>query len=226
MLFKKPKISPHRKISYSQSGEDLIVKYIFGCLGLQSPDYIDIGAHDPFYLSNTAIFYESGSRGINIEPDPGLFKNFITYRPDDKNLNIGISNTEDVKDFYIINVPTLNTFSKEEAERYSSEGDYFISNTIKIKTDRIQNIITQHANNKFPQFMNIDAEGIDELIIDSIDFATNFPLVICIETLSFSESGRGIKNIKLIEKIANAGYLNYADTNINTIFVKKEYWLR
>lgn len=227
MIFRKRKeILSHRKISYSQSGEDLIVEFIFGCLGIQKPDYIDIGAHDPFYLSNTAIFYETGSKGINIEPDPVLFKKFIIHRPTDKNLNIGISDNTEVQDFYVMNVPTLNTFSKKEAERCSLEGDYYINKTIKIKTDRIQNIISQYADNKFPQFLNIDAEGIDELIIDSIDFTTNFPLVMCIETISFSESGRGIKNTALIEKIVNAGYLNYADTNINTIFVRKESWIR
>lgn len=231
MLFKKRKSqqdlsSIHKKISYSQSGEDLIVKFIFDNLGIEKPSYIDIGAHHPYYLSNTALFHESGSRGINIEPDPVLFENFVKYRPEDVNLNIGISYNTGEQDFYIMNVPTLSTFSKEEAARCSLEDNFAITKTLKIKTERIQNIITQYAKDIFPQFINIDAEGIDELIINSIDFNTNFPIVICIETISFSESGRGVKNNKLIEKIVNAGYLNYADTHINTIFVRKEKWIR
>jgi len=54
---------------------------------------------------------------------------------------------------------------------------------------------------------------------------------------SFSQSGEdlivkfifdqlGIKNLDLIDCITNKGYLVYADTNINTIFVKKEIWRR
>lgn len=216
----------HEKKSFSQSGEDLIVKYIFDAIRIKKFNYIDIGAHHPSYISNTALFYELGCRGINIEPDPVLFEDFVKYRPDDVNLNIGISDITGEQDFYIMNVSTLNTFSKEEAERYSQEGDYTIAKTLKIKTELIQNIITQYANDIFPQFLNIDAEGIDELIVNSIDFKENFPVVICIETISFSESGRGIKNTALIEKIVNSGYLNYADTNINTIFVRKEKWIR
>lgn len=217
---------PFRKVSYSQSGEDLIIKYIFDIIGLKKFKYIDIGAHHPYNLSNTALFYELGCRGINIEPDPASYENFVEHRKEDINLNIGITNKVGEQDLYIMNVPTLNTFSKQEAERCRLEGNYTIIKKQKIKTERIQNIIAQYANNRFPQFLNIDAEGIDELIINSIDFKENYPIVICIETISFSESGRGIKNTSLIEKIVNAGYLNYADTNINTIFVRKERWIQ
>lgn len=227
MLFrKKLNLSSYRKKSFSQSGEDLIVKFIFDQLGIINPGYIDIGAHHPYYLSNTALLYESGSRGINIEPDPSLFKNFILYRKEDINLNIGISDREGEQDFYVMNVPTLNTFSIDEAKRFELEGAYRIINVLKLRTEIIQNIISQHAYNIFPQFLNIDAEGIDELIIDSIDFSSRYPIVICIETITFSEKGRGEKNNKLIEKIVRAGYLKYADTNINTIFVRQDMWER
>jgi len=223
---RKIEVENYKKKSFSQTGEDIIVKFIFDNIGFNKPSYLDIGAHHPYYLSNTALFYELGSRGINIEPDPVLFENFIKYRPDDINLNIGISDKIGMQDFYIMNAPTLNTFSKEEADRAGLEGDYKIAKILKIKTELLQNIITQYANDKFPQFLNIDAEGIDELIINSIDFHSNYPIVICIETISFSNSGRGIKNLELINKIINAGYINYADTNINTIFVRKENWIR
>ena len=62
MLFFK-KYKP--QISYSQSGEDLIVKHIFENLGVKKPSYLDIGAYHPFHLNNTVIFYLSGSHGIN-----------------------------------------------------------------------------------------------------------------------------------------------------------------
>ena len=37
------------------------------------------------------MFYEQGSRGINIEANPQLINDFITHRPEDINLNIGIN---------------------------------------------------------------------------------------------------------------------------------------
>ena len=38
-----------KKNSYSQFGEDIIVKFIFDALNIKKPSYIDIGAHDPFF---------------------------------------------------------------------------------------------------------------------------------------------------------------------------------
>lgn len=218
--------SEFQKISYSQSGEDLIVKYIFENLNIKNPTYIDIGAHHPYYISNTALFYQNGSRGINIEPDPTLFKAFIKERKKDINVNIGIGNKNEELDFYIISSTTLNTFSKEEAYNYQKEGNYTIKSIEKIKVATLSNVINEFSNGIFPQFLSIDAEGIDELIIKSIDFDKNFPIVICIETLSFSNSGNGLKNKELIKYIEQKGYLLYADTNINSIFVRESLWRR
>ncbi len=216
----------YKKNSYSQCGEDLIVKHIFEALKIEKPSFIDIGAHHPFYMNNTALFSLLGSRGINIEPDPTLFLRFPVNRKNDVNLNIGISEIESEEDFYIISVPTLNTFSKETALNYEKEGEYRIVEVKKIKTNTIQNIITEYANGIFPDFLSLDAEGIDELILHSIDFEKNYPIVICIETISFSQSGNGEKNKKIINFLESKGYLFYADTNINSIFVFKDKWLR
>lgn len=226
LFIKEIPVNEFQKKSYSQCGEDLIVKFIFDNLNITNPTYIDIGAHHPFYINNTALFYENGSVGINIEPDPLLFRAFLEHRKKDKNLNIGISDTEDILDFYVISSPTLNTFSKEEAHNYEKEGDFKILNIEKIKVNTLSNVLTEFSNGIFPQFLSIDAEGIDELIIKGIDFEKNYPIVICIETISFSTTGNGAKNTELIKFIEQKGYICYADTNINSIFVRKSYWIR
>ena len=225
-IFFRKKINKWEKKSFSQTGEDLIVRFIFDNIGIKKPGFIDIGAHNPFFLSNTALFYENGSRGINIEPDPTLFKEFLLHRKEDKNLNIGVSNCEDELDFYIISSSTLNTFSKEEADKYSKEGDYKIKSIQKVKVTTLNNILSTYNNGVFPEFLNIDAEGVDEIILKEIDFEKNFPIVLCVETISFSTSGNGIKNISLIKFVEDKGYMVFADTYINTIFVRKNVWRR
>lgn len=216
----------HKKVSFSQCGEDLIVKFIFDCLRIEKPSYIDIGAHHPYYISNTALLYKNGSRGINIEPDPTLFKAFLKYRKEDINVNVGIGDRKGEVDFYFISSPTLNTFSKEEAEKYSNEGNYKIKEVKKIDVLDLSNILNEYSEGKISQFLSIDAEGVDEIIIKQIDFNNNFPIVICLETISFSTSGNGVKNYELIDYIISKGYLVYADTYINTIFVRKSVWQR
>jgi FkbM family methyltransferase len=220
------KVSSYYRQSFSQCGEDMIVRHIFANLGITKPSYLDVGAHHPYYLSNTALFYQDGSRGINIEPDPTLFKEFLRHRKGDINLNFGVSDMAGVADFYVISPPTLNTFSKEEAEKYSQIEGFFIRSIEKIPVKTLANILGEYCNGSFPQFLSIDAEGIDELIIKNIDYEQNSPIVICIETISFSTTGLGVKNAEIIDFLISRGYLAYADTNINTIFVKKELWER
>lgn len=64
------------KPSFSQCGEDLILRHLFDQLGIARPTYLDVGAHHPQMLSNTALFSATGSTGINVEPDPELFAAF------------------------------------------------------------------------------------------------------------------------------------------------------
>lgn len=215
-----------QKKSYSQSGEDLIVKFIFELIGVNQPSYIDIGAHHPFNLSNTAIFYENGSKGINIEPDPQLFKEFVNYRKRDVNLNCGISDKEGELTLNVLNASTLNTFSKAEAEKFVNENNFKIAKQLQVKVFRIHDILNKYWNGKFPDFMSLDAEGFDEVIIKSIDFEKSKPIVICLETMSYSENGTGEKNHQLIDYLKSKGYLVFADTYLNTIFLRKDRWIR
>jgi FkbM family methyltransferase len=225
MIYKHLLSRKYQQISFSQCGEDLIVQYIFNSIGIKNPSYIDIGAHHPFYLNNTAIFSLTGSIGVNIEADPKLINRFRKLRQRDLNLNVGITKIDGFKDLYLMSNPTLNTFSKKEAEEYQLTGDYEILNVLKIPTLCMRSLITKYCNGVFPDFLSVDVEGIEMEIIEGIDIMLSYPKVICIETMSFSKNGKGKKNTLLIEFIKQKGYILYADTNINSIFVKKELWV-
>lgn len=212
------------KTSFSQCGEDLIFRHLLN-KRIPQPTYLDIGAHHPWKINNTATFYLENSFGVNIEPDPDLFSLFETERPNDTNLNIGISDQNGILDFYKMSTSSLNTFSAEEAQNFVDKG-YQIKETLKIEVLKVDQVLKQYFPNEAPDILSIDAEGLDEKIIKSFPLSTIQPVIICIETISFSTSGHGVKNTTLIEYIESFGYLKYADTNINTIFVKKDFWYR
>lgn len=210
--------------SYSQSGEDVIIKFIFQCLGIHRPTYIDIGANHPFTLNNTALFYRNGSRGINIEPNPELFGLLKKYREHDVNLNIGIAHEKGVMDFYIMSAPTMSTFSLAESEMLKKETSISVNRVIKTKTDTLAHVLNDYAQGTFPDFLSLDVEGLEEAIIESIDDHHSFPKVICIETLTYTENNTETKEQHLIDTILDKGYILFADTYINSIFVKQELW--
>lgn len=214
-----------KKVSYSQCGEDIIIKYLFDSIGIQKPSYLDIGAHTPKYLSNTYLFYVLGSTGVNIEPDIQKFNKICRVRKRDTNLNVAVADYTGEANYFIMSVPTLNTCSQAEAENYLKEGYKIISRTT-VKVESIQSILEKHCNNCFPDLLTVDVEGWEEKILESIDFELSVPTVICVETISYSSSGKGIKNQRVINLLQEQGYLLYADTYINTIFVKRDKWIR
>jgi FkbM family methyltransferase len=217
---------PTAKNSYSQSGEDLIVRFIFDQIGILTPSYIDIGAHHPYLLSNTAIFHLNGSRGINIEPNDDLFPLFLMERKGDINLNNGVSVIAEELDYYKLSDPGLNTFSEEEANNYVNQHGHKIVSIEKKTTTTISDIIDQHCNGIFPDFLSLDVEGLDFELLKSIDFSKSAPIIICIETSTHSTTGHVQKIQPIIDYLIDQDYFLYADTNINTIFVKRNKWFR
>lgn len=205
------------KASYSQCGEDMIVWFIFTILGRAAPSYLDIGAHHPLTLSNTALFSLLGARGMNIEPDPDLFVRFTAHRPHDINLNVGISETAGELPFFRLSDPTLNTFSAEEAAQMESFNRARIVSRTPVRVEPISALLDQW---KFtPDFLSIDVEGRDLDILRTYDFERHRPTVICAETLQNLPDGSGRKNSALIEFLSTKEFRVYADTYINTIFV-------
>ncbi len=211
------------KTSYSQSGEDVIIDFIFeACLKKEKPTYLDLGTHHSSFMSNTFLFYKNGSRGVCVEPDPELFKEIVKNRKKDQCLNIGVGvSTEKELDFYILSAKALNTFSKEEAEKSSEHTT--IKEVIKVPVLAINEIIKEYCK-EAPDLLSIDIEGLDFDVIQTLDFNKYRPKIICIETIEYSTQR---KNTELINFIASKNYMVYADTYINTIFVDRnlrEIW--
>lgn len=222
-LFSVPLIPKFNK-SYSQCGEDLLVQYVFRLRGINKPSFIDIGANDPYFLNNTAIFYDKGCRGLNIEANPYLINRFKESRQEDINLNIGIGDTEGIFNFYIMNDPTLSTFSKDECEKYIKTGKYLLQEITEIHITTIKKILDDYFNGQFPDFLSLDAEGMDFEILKSIDFEVTAPKVICVEAAEYSSIGAGVRRQELIEFLVLKGYYEYANTNLNAIMVKNDFW--
>ena len=112
----------YSKRSYSQFGEDIIISHVLNAMNVRNIFYVDIGACHPFSGNNTAFFYNNGSNGICIEPDPTLFKTIKRYRKRDFCLNIGVGGGMQKKlDFFVFSEPALNTFSQDRAERLVKE---------------------------------------------------------------------------------------------------------
>jgi hypothetical protein len=86
----------------------------------------------------------------------------------------------------------------------------------------INTIIKKYFGNKTPNLLSVDVEGLDYKILKSLDFKKYSPEIICAETIEFSKDGTGNKNDRIPKLLASNGYIVYADTKINTIFIKAD----
>ena len=211
----KGKTDPRKwgKITYAQHGEDWMIINLFRSLAIEKPSYIDIGAYHPFIYSNTALLYENGSRGINIEANPELIGEFYAYRKDDINLNIGIGNEDGVLPFYMFKIKTLSTFSPKEVEQVVARHNE-APLVVDIPVTTVTNIINKYACGKWPHYMDIDIEGLEFEALSILDF-TEGPVAITIEVDKVDVK-------KLNDMMFVKGYVPYFRSLGNLTYVQKE----
>jgi len=209
------------KVSFSQYGEDLIIVSIIDRFNIKNISYLDIGANQPIKLNNTYCLYLRGYSGVLVEPNVYLCNQLKSVRPNDKILNIGISdNNVEEADYYTFDDGLYNTFSKETAVSTEKEGMQ-IKKIIKIALKDINEIISENFEQS-PTIISLDVEGMDERILHKLDFEKYQPLLICVETVNFSIKSALIKTESLLDFMKSKGYFIYADTHINTIFCSEK----
>lgn len=217
--------SAKAKISYSQFGEDLLVDYVMTAIaGKPGFTYLDIGTNDPAAGNNTYLFYQRGQRGVCVEPDPAIWKNIKNKRGRDTVLHAGIgTGTEKKGDLYIFpaGYTGWNTFSKEEAEAKKAESGIGYTVFENIPMLPVNEVIATHFTGS-PDFISIDVEGLDMAILQTLDFEKYRPAIICVETAAFSTDHQGAKRRDIMDLVLSKGYTVYADTFINTIFVRQD----
>ncbi|TVZ25584.1 FkbM family methyltransferase [Gillisia sp. Hel_I_86] len=204
-------------LSYSQEGEDLILKRIFE--GQKTGFYIDVGAHHPQRFSNTYLFYKMGWRGINIDAMPGSMVKFKELRPGDINVEIAVSDKEEILTFHIFNEPALNTFDTLNADRYQLDTNYKVIAKKELKVFPLVDVLDKYnSEEKQIDFMNIDVEGLDLHVLKSNNWIKYKPLIILIELLEMKSIDE-IQKSEIYIFLISKGYVFFAKT-VNTCIFK------
>jgi len=168
LLKKYYKLKTPKELSFSQFGEDLILKTIFQ--NKNKGFYVDIGAFHPKELSNTYFFYKKGWKGINVEPISKTLKLFHKYRKKDINLECLVYSKEKIYDFYIFKETSISTLSKDVAEEKIKLG-YKLNYIKKIPSYTLSNILDKYLpKNVKIDFLSIDTQGNELNILRGIDF--------------------------------------------------------
>lgn len=207
--------------SYSQDGEDMILKALFENNKGYKGFFVDVGAHHPVRFSNTKYFYNKGWKGINIEPTPKAIKAFELFRKRDINLNIGVGPEKGELTFYCFNEPALNSFSKDVCERIDKDSSkYKIIKELKIEVLPLSEVFDQYLpKGQKIDFISIDVEGLDYQVLISNNWDKYKPEVILVEENVDVDS---IAVSPIFQFLKEKGYLFFAKTLRTCIYRLQE----
>lgn len=204
-------------ISYAQNFEDVMLwralKHV------PSGFYIDVGAWSPDIDSVTRHFYESGWRGINIEPNPSFSTQYAKKRPEDITLEVAISDVATTAELYFSSNPGLSSLDATIAMHHEADGTTTTPQVVEVTT--LKEVCAKHVQGKAIHFLKVDVEGLEKNVLAGNDWMHYRPWVIVVEaTKPMSQ----IENYTEWEPILlEASYeFVYAD-GLNRFYVAKEH---
>ena len=206
-----------KRASYSQDQEDLFINDYFK--NLDNGFYLDIGCYHPIKYSNTALLYNRGWQGINIDMNQTSIDLFNILRKKDKNICAAISSSNKKVTQYIDHIYSpVNTIDKNFSQ--------VISKRLKTKPFSEKNIFTNTFSEivkkneiqiKKIDFLNIDVEGHDYDVLKGIDLLNIKPKIICIE---IDNHEKNLSNQKIKNYLIKFNYKIIKSIGLNAFFEK------
>ena len=203
-----------KKKSYSMEKEDLEIAKILN--NIKNGFYVDVGGYHPVHRNNTYLLYKKNWRGINIDLSKFSIDLFNFARPEDINLNVAVSKTnKKIKYYTQKKISQLSTIYKDIANK-RMQGPIIekeiLSDTLTALLEK-----TLYKNRRI-DFLNIDAEGADFEILESLNFDVYRPKLICVEI-----DNKQIENSKIFNFLKKQKYTNQWSATFSHIFTDDTY---
>jgi peptide methionine sulfoxide reductase MsrB len=189
-----------KRYTYSQNQEDLYIDNYFK--NKEHGIYLDIGCYHPLKYSNTALLYNRGWKGINVDMNQTSIDLFNILRKRDINICAAISNTsEEVTQYFDHVFSPINTIDKNFSNIASREILFKPFKEKKITTFKLDQIFKDHnIKYKYIDFINIDVEAHDYEVLQSINLPFFNAKMICVEMENYQSNSKDEKIKKYLEK--------------------------
>jgi hypothetical protein len=173
-------------LHFGQCGEDAILWHYFA--DRSNGFYVDVGCHHPYRYSNTALLATyKGWHGINIDLDERAIDAFRLIRPGDTNLNIAIGHEVGEVIATIFEDGAVNSLDSSLTAHQSTIRDVRGTKTVQVRP--LSAILDDFLpSGTAIDFMNVDAEGWDHMVLESNDWMKYRPEFIAVECHGFDLS--------------------------------------
>ena len=184
--------------------------------------FLDIGCYHPTRHNNTYTMYKSGWSGMNIDLNPLTIELFDFMRPRDININSGVSDTETEKKLYFIDeLNTQNTLDQNQLNFLKNHHNIKESEILekKIRTRNLNNILDDHKFYNI-DFMNLDIEGHELRVLETLDFNKINIQYLCIEMIEHNEESV-LNNKKIKDLLSQNNFKLIKNFDFNYIYKKE-----
>ena len=206
-----------KRASYSQDQEDLFINDYFK--KIDNGFYLDIGCYHPIKYSNTALLYNRGWQGINIDMNQTSIDLFNILRKKDKNICAAISSSNKEVIQYIDHLYSpVNTIDKNFSQVFSKRFQTKPFSKKNIFTSTFTEIVKKYEIQITKiDFLNIDVEGHDYEVLKGIDLLNIKPKIICIEV---DNHEKNLSNERIKNHLIKFNYKIIKRIGLNALFEK------
>ena len=162
------------KITYAQNGEDVRVWRTLR--DLDSPVYVEVGAHDPYEMSVTASLSRLGWHGVLVEADPEMAERLREARPRDSVVEAAAYDRGGL--LHLQHTEKLGQAFVRADEPADQPGDNTV--TVTVPAVRLDDVLETAGHDQI-HFMSIDVEGAEAAVLRGCDLRRWRPWILCIE---------------------------------------------
>jgi FkbM family methyltransferase len=191
--------------SFSQFSEDVRVLEFFG--NNFTGVFLEVGANDPEFLSNTNLLERNGWHGVLIEPVPTLAQRLREKRPNSKVFEVAVSAPNSAAKGFLSIPDDGDTLAKLVFDK-DLPG---IVGEVDVTT--IDNVLAQAGIQRI-DFLSIDIEGAEIEALQGFSFDRYRPRLIIIED--------HVHDLKIHRYLASKRYKLFDRTGCNGWYIPRE----
>lgn len=171
---------PSARVSWSQFGEDLVARDI---LGLEPGFYVDVGCNDPIRWSNTYLFYLHGWTGVLLDGNQQLIDKCHRQRPVDTAICCLLGESDGEGEIAIYDDHAISSAMASHNSERRSQAKLIENRRVPIRS--LTNVLSECGAPARIDFLSIDVEGMDLMVLKGLDFGRFKPSLIAIEDAAF-----------------------------------------
>lgn len=199
---------------YSQNGEDY---YLWSVLGRPLAGFfVEVGAFDGVYLSNTYALEQMGWKGVCVEPHPRFFPICQQNRPNSDCVHAACVGSANVSEVELV-AEHLGIYSGVAVADQTLHTKYAALHK-QLQVERINvpartlDAILSKAEASCVDLMSVDTEGTELDVLDGLDFARYGPRLLLVEanTVDEAEATQRYLAERGYSQLRRLGKVNYA----------------